>query len=409
MRGIISRRPTSVNDSSYNVLMKGQVNSYMYMFFHCPIDITNGNYDNYFPSIAVKNPSTIYLVFYGNSPANPSYYQIRFTKSTDGGNTWSSPIDITNGDYTQVEPAIAIDSSGNIHVVWSGESSLAGYTYYQLRYAKSTDGGITWSNPIDITSGLYQQEYPKIAIDSANNIYVVWDGTSATYTYYQIRYAKSTDGGNTWSSPIDITNTSYNQYKPAIAIDNSDNIHILWRGTSDTYYQIRYIKSTDKGNTWSSPIDITSGNYLQLYPAIVIDKAGNIHVVWDGRSPLSPTYYQIRYAKSIDNGNTWSSPIDITSGNYYQYYPAIATDSFNNIHIVWEGESSLSPNYYQIRYAKSTDGGNTWSNPINISNENYHQELSKIAIDSANNIHILWDGESSQSPNYYQIRYCRKS
>jgi len=413
MRGIISRRPTSVNDSSYNVLMKGQINSYMYMymFFRCPIDITNGNYSQYNPAIAIDSSNNTHIVWEGYSSTSPSCTQIRYAKSTDRGNTWSNPVNITSGAYEQYTPSIAIDSSNNIHIVWSGESSTTP-TYHQIRYTKSTDGGNTWNIPVNITSEYYEQFDPSIAIDSFNNIHIVWVGYTPDSPWRrQVRYAKSI-GGNTWSSPIDITSEDYSQYVPTIGIDSSNNIHIVWEGyssASPSCTQIRYAKSTDRGNTWSSPIDITSEDYSHFNPLMDIDSSNNIHIVWYGCSPASPNYTQIRYAKSIGGGNTWSIPADITSEDYSQYDPTIGIDSSNNIRIVWYGYSSASPNYTQIRYAKSIGGGNTWSSPIDITSEDYSQYDPTIGIDSSNNIHIVWGGNSPASPNYCQIRYCRKS
>jgi len=399
-----------------DAIIKIRMNSYMYFYtnLYRPINITSGSLDQLDPIIAIDSSNNLHIVWRGRTSAFPNHYQIRYAKSTDGGNTWSSPINITNGSYNQLDQKIAIDSSNNLHIVWRGESSTSP-NYTQIRYAKSTDGGNTWSSPVNITSESYNQLDPKIAIDSSNNLHIVWGGPSSeSPNYSQIRYAKSTDGGNTWSSPVNITTESYSHYEPIIAIDSSNNLHIVWEELTSEYpnhYQIRYAKSTDGGNTWSSPVNITNESLDQYDPIIAIDSSNNLHIVWIGPSSASPNYYyfQIRYAKSTDGGNTWSSPIDITNESYSQYAPIIAIDSSNNLHIVWGGRSSESPNYSQIRYAKSTDGGNTWSSPVNISNDNNDQYKRVLAIDSSNNLHIVWIGASSASPDYTQIRYAKST
>jgi hypothetical protein len=398
-----------------DAITKIRMNSYMYFYtiLYRPINIiniTSESYNQTYPRIAIDSSNNLHIVWHGSSSASPFFYQIRYAKSTDRGNTWSSPINITSESYDQVHPITAIDSSNNLHIVWFGPTSAFPY-YVQIRYAKSTDGGNTWSSPINITSGNYNQICPIIAIDSSNNLHIVWYGTSSASPHiYQIRYAKSTDGGNTWSSPINITSGSYDQIYPIIAIDSFNNLHIVWFGYSSAfpnYYQIRYAKSTDRGNTWSSPINITSGSYDQIYPRIAIDSSNNLHIVWHGFSSAFPNIRQIRYAKSTDGGNSWSSPVNITSESYDQIYPRIAIDSSNNLHIVWYGTSSASPYIRQIRYAKSTDRGNTWNSPINITSESYDQVYPIIAIDSSNNSHIVWHGRSSASRIYSQIRYVK--
>ena len=396
--------------NSFNTIvnMKRGLNSYMYRYY--PIDITRESYYQYGSRIAIDSSNNIHIVLSGYSPASPNYAQIRYAKSIDRGSTWSNPFDITSGAYEQYDQSIAIDSSNNIHIVWSGQSSTTP-NYHQIRYTKSTDRGNTWNIPVNITSEYYEQFNPSIAIDSFNNIHIVWNGYTPAYPWkLQIRYTKSIDGGNTWSTPTEITSEDYSQYVPTIGIDSSNTLHIVWEGyspSSPNCTQIRYAKSIDGGNTWSIPTEITSENYSHFSPSMAIDSSNNIHIVWNGYSPASPNYTQVRYAKSIDRGSTWSNPTEITSDDYGQYGPTIGIDSSNNIHIVWNGCSPASPNYAQIRYAKSIDRGNTWNIPVNITSEYYAQYNPSIAIDSSNNIHIVWYGNSPAGPNYIQIRYAK--
>jgi len=374
------------------------------------INITNDNYDHYRPVIAIDSSGNIHIVWYGDISSSISIYQIRYIKSTDGGNTWTNPINITNESYSQFYPAIAIDSYNNIYVVWEG-SSVASPTLHQVRFSKSTDGGNTWSNPIDITSGSYPNGSPSLAIDSSNNIHLAFIGESSiSPSNFQIRYCKSLDGGNTWSNPVNITNENYDQSEPAIAIDKLGNLHIVWDGenpTNPNYNQIRYSKSTDSGTTWSSPLNITNdSNYVQHEPRIAIDSSNIIYVIWSGECSESPDNFQLRYSKSTDWGNTWNNPAIIINEDNDHGEPSIAIDNSNTIHLVWEGINPANPTGYQIRYSKSTDGCNTWSTPINIPNNRQPQEYPKIAISSNGFKNIVWDGYLSPT-TYRQIRFTK--
>ena len=305
----------------------------------------------------------------------------------------SGDTSFNNGDK------IVMDTNGNIYVVYFYNS--------QVYCRKSSDDGTTWTDlGFPLISG-YAQFSPSIAIDSLNNLHVVWQGLdSSNTTYTQIKYSKF--NGTTWSSWINIqTISAYNQYVPSIAIDSLDNIHVIWYGTDSsntTYYQIKYSKFN--GTIWSSWITIQLiVGYNQYYPSIAIDSLDNLHIIWYGRDISNPTYYQIKYSKF--NGTTWSSWIDIQSiSGYYQYYPSIAIDSLNNIHVVWYGTDSSNTTYTQIKYSKFN--GTIWSSWIDIQSiSGYHQLYPSITIDSLNNIHVVWRGVDSSTPSYYQIKYSK--
>jgi len=289
------------------------------------------------------------------------------------------------------------DSVGRLHTVYFRTATKS-----NIFHSYSDDNGKTWTEEPITNDTTYNQYYPSIAIDSQGYLHVVWIGESASSpTYYQIRYSKYT---TSWSSPVDLTSGSYSQYysfySPYIVIDSNDYLHVVWYGkssSSPTYDQIRYLKYT---NSWSSAINITSENYNQQCPSIAVDSNNYLHVVWEGVSPSYPdSGPQIRYSKYV---SSWSPPIDLTTESDYrpQHYPTIAIDSNNNLHVVWEGTFSSPYTSNFIRYSKYTT---SWSSPIMISSGNTYEWEPHIVIDSSNNLHVVWYGDD---PTYYEvIRY----
>lgn len=98
-------------------------------------------------------------------------------------------------------------------------------------------------------------------------------------------------------------------------------------------------------------ISINGGTNFNNARQFVRDSVGNLYFPYSGFSGTS----QIFVAKSTDNGNTWSdiggAPIQTIEG-YHQQYPSIAVDSQNNLHVVWCGTDSGNPTYCQIKYSK---------------------------------------------------------
>jgi hypothetical protein len=294
-----------------------------------------------------------------------SYEQIYYAKSTDGGQTWTETA-LTSGNYYQLEPSIAVDSNDYIHITWYGyHSGSTGYT--QIRYRKYTT---SWQTIENLTSGNYDQFSPFIAIDSNNYIHISWYGVySGSTSYTQIRYRKYT---TSWQTIENLTSGNYNQDYPSIAIDSNDYIHITWEGYhsgSATYYQIRYIKYT---TSWQTIENLTSGNYYQFSPSIAIDSNDYIHISWYGKHSGSATYYQLRYVKYT---TSWQTIENLTSENYRQYSPSIAIDGNNYVHISWYGRHSGSTGYEQIRYIKYTTSWQTIENLTSGSVDQYYPSL----------------------------------
>ncbi|TRZ52769.1 MAG: hypothetical protein D4S01_02360 [Dehalococcoidia bacterium] len=311
--------------------------------------------------------------------------------------TWAT------GNSTQYNNGrrIVKDSSGNLHAVFY--KTVRGY--YQVFYAKSTDSGATWAATQLTSEASGHQQCPSIAVDSSDNLHVVWYGTDAVSpTYYQIRYVKYSSGA--WGAISNITTeASEHQYNPAIAVDSSDYLHVVWHGQhagSASYDEIRYLRSTTAGASWDSIYNIAeASNEAQYKPTLAVDSSNNIHIVWYAQHSGSTSYYQIRYIKRTSAG-VWDGSVTnlTTEASEHQYYPDIAVDSSDNLHVVWYGQHSGSTSYDQIRYIKFTAGG-SWGSIENLTSTaltgNNAQQYPSIAVDTADNLHVVWH---ARTPNY---------
>ncbi len=334
---------------------------------------------SHMPEMAIDSNNNIHVVWQDLTPGN---WEIYYKNSTDGGNTWSWAKRLTWTSANSGRPAIAVDSFNNIHIVFQD------YTYgnAEILYKKSTDGGQTWTWAKRLTWSPGASKWAKIAIDSANNIHVVWHDD----TYggdWEILYKKSTDGGVTWTDGKRLTFTPGSSYRPVIAIDSANNIHVVWHDASPGNREIYHMKSTDGGTTWTLPQRLTWTSGASYDPAMAIDSNDNIYIVWYDDTPGS---WEVYYKKSTDGGATWTWAERITFSSGNSYRPTIATDSANNIHVVWFDDSSGN---YDIYYKNSTDGGATWSDGQKLTSWSNNQRP-MIAIDSGNVKHVVWEANA---------------
>jgi len=86
-----------------------------------------------------------------------------------------------------------------------------------------------------------------------------------------------------------------------------------------------------------------------------------------------PVKTQIYFSRSINDGLNWSQPVNISNPLEYSGSPAFALDSSGNINVVW---NDRTPGNLDIYFSGSTDGGETWSQAVNISIPGGSQALS---------------------------------
>ena len=177
-----------------------------------------------FESVTVGRDGTIYLTWeycYSNVSCFNGPVSMVFSKSSDGGNTWSKPTlvapvtliyPLPNGplhSYAANTPVIGVDSStgrhvGNLYVAmynWTG-------TFMQVLVARSTDGGATWSKAVPVAPGFTHDQFlPWLSVSSTGLVGVMWldRRNDPANTSYQAFAAISADGGLSFQPNVQLT------------------------------------------------------------------------------------------------------------------------------------------------------------------------------------------------------------
>ncbi|UCE64926.1 MAG: exo-alpha-sialidase [Candidatus Zixiibacteriota bacterium] len=374
----------------------------------------------------VYNPCYDNLLAIWRQDITSNTAELAFSISTDFGVTWSG----TSGDsflsaddgqsdaYVRFRVlSIDIDSQGKVYVVWA-ETYIDSI---EIMISISSDGGHTWTGtasdkPISCLVGENNRAYkPAIAVDNNDNIHVVWSEKPAGAVFSEIMYAKSVDGGISWSCVDNNKVISFPDFSTAlnadIAIAPNNDIYVVWEeknDPSDPYSKrIFYGKSTDGGQTFNSetadlPIGETIRSSGEAY--IRIDLSGNVHVVWSATRAISPPLFSdVYYTGSTDGGATWSGVdnailVDFGPGDSAGvFYPALAVTTDGKLACVWnEGpdqNNNVGPGVICASY--STDGGATWSGnnePEVISFPGDHPSYRPhIFCGIGDTLHVVWD------------------
>jgi BNR repeat-like domain len=267
---------------------------------------------------------------------------------------------------------------------------IAVFGYFVV--AQAAQAGWTAAKRLTWTSGWSYN--PAIAIDSSNNIHIVWQDDT-TYNY-EIYFKKSTDGGTTWSASKRLTENSGWSSDPAIAANSGGTIHVVWDDTTPGNTEIFYRLSSDGGATWGASKRLTWNFGASLSPAIGLGANDTVHVAWIDHTAGNPELY---YRNSVDGGTTWNKVKRLTRTKYGASDPVLVTDSGGAVHIVWfeyiEGGND------EIFYVRSTDGGATWSAVKRLTWTSGWSEYPAMALGLNKTLHVIWEDDVSGNYELY--------
>jgi len=358
------------------------------------------------PWVAVnpKNPKNIIGVWQQDRWSNGGANSLATGYSFDGGQTWgetaapftrcSGGNPENGGDYERASDAwVSFSPNGTAHQI--SISFAENDVPSSVLVSRSTDGGKTWSNAIT----LIRDEDPNVLNDKesitadpydSNLVYAIWDRLDAPddVTVGPTKFARSTDNGQTWEPTRTIYDPGVNAQtigNQIVVLPNGDLVDLFTlitdeSATSNGNYYVAVIRSTDKGQTWSEPIIISTlqsvgvtdpktGEPLRtgdILPDIAVDeRTGNLYVVWQDARFSGGKRDGIVFSKSTDKGFTWSPPVQV---NRFPQGPAFTAA----IDVAVDGAIGLT--YYDFRndtsdpnilltsylFAISYDGGQTW-------------------------------------------------
>lgn len=204
--------------------------------------------------MVVDHSSNIYLLW------QSSNQHFVLSVSTNGGASFSTPFDLSTslgiGTINNNLPTMALDPGNNINLIW------AQLPQGTISFSRSTDGGATFSTPVTVGTFVVSAG-AQIGIDSAGNLDVLWsEATDALGGTCLLQFSRSTDSGATFSPPQTL-NAPDAECIPQLFVDAAGNINVMAFDGSGTYY-----RSANGGQTFtttSNAFQPATANFGQLY------------------------------------------------------------------------------------------------------------------------------------------------
>jgi hypothetical protein len=201
-----------------------------------------------------------------------------------------------------------------------------------------------------------------------------------------------------------ITNLTNNKedsiYAQIGAFEN--NVYVVWqesvsKNLPEHNYDIFFIKSEDKGKTFSMPINLSNNTEFSERPQIAVSK-NDIFIIW--ADEINMNNKEIMFTKSLDNGTTFSKAINISNTLKNSNRPEISAYN-ENVYIVWQDTQQNNTNS-SIMFKSSIDGGNTFNNSIELMNKT-DDSFPKISS-YGNYVYIVWNNENKENSGLFFVR-----
>ena len=252
--------------------------------------------------------------------------------STDNGTSWAETIvalgsNNRRGSVFNDKPYIAIDTIANS--VFKGSIYLSWTEFVNnnpgiIQFSKSVDGGSSFSSPVTISNTPLDQVQGSLPYVGPNGVlYVAWQDT----TNNQIKIARSTNGGSSFSTPVTVTtvtplpatlpNSSFRENSfPTLAVDPvAGTVYLAWADYPNGNSDVFLTRSTDQATTFSGAMKLNDDTTTndQFFPWIQ-SVSGKVTAVWYDRR-LDPANHNmdIFYSESINQGLAWSPNVRLSS------------------------------------------------------------------------------------------------
>jgi hypothetical protein len=257
-----------------------------------PQALTDGGTDDDFPAAAAAPDGTVYVAYVSFTPGldrderarsfSEAPEDLSYLATPPGGdqvslrilkdNSWSSPLDVTDGHGDVYKCAVAVDGAGKAWVVWS-ENRDDNFDVW----ARSFDGR-AFSEPVRLSSDKGSDHSPVAATDSAGRVWIAWQG--ARDNVFQIHSRHQTGSG--WSEPVTVSTQTRNCWYPAIAAERGGDgrVAIGW----DTYEKGDYdvfVREFDTDGNPEPARPVANSWRYEARAALTYDAEGNLWVAWE--------------------------------------------------------------------------------------------------------------------------------
>lgn len=265
------------------------------------------------------------------------------------GRARAAPVDVSRSpDTFSWMPRIAVGGPDTLHVLWQEIVFSGGSHGGDILYARSLDGGRSFSQPVNLSRSLggdgkgrldrdtWSNGSLDLALGADSKVYAAWTEYDGA-----LWLARSRDGGRSFTPPQRIAGDDKRPARgPSLALGGG-MVWLAWTVGEDPDADIRVSSSLDDGASFSPPVLVGAKVARADAPRLGFDRDGRLHLVYmEGAA--------IRHVRSESPELAFGTPRTLSARGEAAMAPQLAIDAQGRVHVAWESAQGL-------RYSR--DGG----------------------------------------------------
>ncbi|MCA9921105.1 MAG: exo-alpha-sialidase [Anaerolineales bacterium] len=254
-------------------------------------------------------------------------------------NQWASPRPIIKSPIGKADQLVATTGrNDSLLLVWS--SGKGGGLYFSRAKAENASSATEWTEPLLLPAPQTTGSWPDMLVNEKGVLYVAY--TIPLNEGRGIYLTRSLDNGDSWSDPVLVFDGEANGWevvgRPRIAQTLGDTLHLTWTQdvpTSSSTLSMVYARSTDDGRSWSEPEVVTEETVV--WSGIVGVGDRTVHRAWLG---LSDSRTLLWHQVSFDNGLTWGDMNRVSDPSTESGPAALMLDIYRTPHLLQLAETN---------------------------------------------------------------------
>jgi hypothetical protein len=356
------------------------------------INVSRSPGDSRQPYMAIDDAGTLHIVWSDS-------FRIVYVRSFDRGRTFTRQIRLSGAGGAALRPRVAVRGSA-VYVIWTQDIS---FHNKEIMFVRSSNRGQSFTSPRNISNTPGDSQEGRIAVSPNGTIFVVWDEASP---HRNIALIRSFNGGISFERPRALFGVAMSGCPPdsptgactpypGVAVDpRNGKVYVTWhdRVGAARDFQVLFSRSLDNGAHFFPVLNISNAPVHAHCASVAVGRDGRILVAYEVRKDRVDHKHDSFFAQSVNGGASCTRPINLAKGPSWAFsdYPYPAQGPDGTIIVGWEDNTAGGG--LDAVIAVSTNGGASFSHSQNISNNPGSTSTEAITLFAKDgSFYVIWE------------------